>query len=191
MEAPILHAVLSVSNKVGIVSLAQGLMDLGITIFSTGGTAAAIRSAGILVTDVSAYTGWPEMMEGRVKTLHPKVHGSILGRLGKDDDVMFASGMVPIGLVVVNLYPFRQTIAKPDCTDEEAVENIDIGGPAMIRSAAKNHERVTVVVDPGDYGRVLHELQGNREIPYRHRRALAKKAFDHTSKYDGMIADYL
>ncbi len=186
------HALISVSDKTGVVELAKGLADLGASILSTGGTAKALREAGMEVTDVSSHTGSPEILEGRVKTLHPKIHGGILGRRGKPDHVqqMKEQGIAPIDVVVVNLYPFESAIAKPDCTFENAIENIDIGGPSMLRSAAKNHEDVVVVVDPGDYDRVLEALKSGA-VPSSLRRELAQKVFQHTSRYDGIIAKYL
>ena len=155
------RALVSVSDKSGIVELCQGLSDLGIEILSTGGTARLLSDNNINVIEVSDYTGFPEMMDGRVKTLHPKIHGGLLGRRGKDDAVMHKHGIGGIDLVVVNLYPFEQTVSKPDCSFEEAIENIDIGGPAMLRSAAKNHASVTVIVDAADYDTVLTELKNN------------------------------
>ncbi len=186
------HALISVSDKTGVVEFARGLVELGGTILSTGGTANAIRTAGVPVTEVSSHTGSPEILGGRVKTLHPRIHGGLLGRRGRADDVrqMQEQGIEPIDVVVVNLYPFESTIAKPDCTFEDAIENIDIGGPSMLRSAAKNHEDVVVVVDPGDYGRVLEALQSGA-VPLTLRRELAWKVFQHTSRYDGLIANYL
>ena len=151
-------ALLSVSDKTGLVEFAQALHKRGIAILSTGGTASALEKAGVPVTQVSAHTGFPEIMDGRVKTLHPKIHGGLLGRRGVDEEVMRQHGIGAIDLVVVNLYPFAATIAKPDCTYEDAIENIDIGGPAMVRAAAKNHDRVAIVVSPSDYGAVLEEL---------------------------------
>ena len=186
------RALISVSNKSGLEQFAKGLHKLGINVLSTGGTAAQLSAAGITVTDVSEYTQFPEIMGGRVKTLHPKVHGGILGRTEIDDEVMQEHGIDAIDLVVVNLYPFAQTIAKPDCTLEQAIENIDIGGPAMIRAAAKNHARVAVVVDPEDYTAVLDNLQTNDcNLDQATRYELARKAFSHTAEYDGMIANYL
>jgi len=185
------HALMSVSDKTGVVDLAKGLAELGASILSTGGTAKALREAGLDVTDVSSHTGSPEILEGRVKTLHPKIHGGVLGRRTRPDHVqqMQEQGIAPIDVVVVNLYPFESTIAKPDCTFDEAIENIDIGGPSMLRSAAKNHEDVLVVVDPDDYARVLEALRsGNVALSLR--RELAQKVFQHTSRYDGLIADY-
>lgn len=187
-----MQALISVSNKVGVIEFAKALTDFEVLIISTGGTAKTLREAGISVEEVSGYTGFPEIMDGRVKTLHPRIHGGILGRTGIDDDVMADHGIRPIGLVVVNLYPFEAAIANEGCTDEEAIENIDIGGPAMLRSAAKNHARVTVVVDPNDYNRVLAEMQASsdRETTPELRRTLAGKAFRHTASYDRAIAAY-
>ena len=186
------HALISVSDKTGVVEFARGLVEVGATVLSTGGTATAIRAAGVPVREVSAHTGSPEILGGRVKTLHPKIHGGLLGRRGRADDVrqMQEQGIVPIDVVAVNLYPFESTVAKPECTLEEAVEHIDIGGPSMLRSAAKNHEDVVVVVDPGDYGRVLEALLSG-SVPLSLRRELALKVFQHTSRYDGLIANYL
>lgn len=186
------HALISVSDKTGVVEFARGLVELGATILSTGGTANAMRTAGVPVTEVSSHTGSPEILGGRVKTLHPRIHGGLLGRRGRADDIrqMQEQGIEPIDVVVVNLYPFESTIAKPDCTFEDAIENIDIGGPSMLRSAAKNHEDVVVVVDPGDYGRVLEALQAGT-VPLSLRRELARKVYQHTSRYDGLIANYL
>jgi phosphoribosylaminoimidazolecarboxamide formyltransferase/IMP cyclohydrolase len=186
------HALISVSDKTGVVEFAGGLVELGATLLSTGGTASVIRTAGMPVTEVSSHTGSPEILSGRVKTLHPKIHGGLLGRRGRAEDVrqMQEQGIEPIDVVVVNLYPFESTIAKPDCTFEDAIENIDIGGPSMLRSAAKNHEDVVVVVDPGDYDRVLEALQTGT-VPVSLRRELARKVFQHTSRYDGLIANYL
>lgn len=183
-------ALLSVSDKQGIEQLAQALADRGVQLLSTGGTAAALRDAGLPVTDVSEHTGAAEMMAGRVKTLHPTVHGGILGRRGLDDEVMQQRGIDPIDFVIVNLYPFEATIARADVTFEEAIENIDIGGPAMVRSAAKNHASVTIVTDPSDYARVIDSLDASDEARKTLRFDLAVRAFEHTSRYDGMIADY-
>ncbi len=186
------RALLSVSNKEGLVDFARALRDLDIEILSTGGTALLLEHQGVEVKQVSAETGFPEIMDGRVKTLHPKIHGALLGRRGIDDDVMREFGIEAIDLVVVNLYPFAATIAQPDCTIENAIENIDIGGPAMVRAAAKNHERVTVVVDPLDYGIVLAELAGGEgSISPETRRRLAAKAYAHTAAYDATVASYL
>ncbi len=184
------RALLSVSDKTGIVELARVLVDHEVALLSTGGTFRTIADAGIPVTEVSAYTGFPEMMDGRVKTLHPKVHGGILGRRGVDDVVMGAHGIEPIDLVVVNLYPFAEAIARPDCTDELAIENIDIGGPAMVRSAAKNHRDVLVVVDPADYAAVTQAVTAGGS-DFELRRQLAAKAFRHTARYDAMVSGYL
>ncbi len=185
------RALLSVSDKTGVAAFARGLADLQIDLISTGGTAQLLREAGMAVTEVSDYTGFPEMMAGRVKTLHPKVHGGLLGRRGIDDAVMQAHNIAPIDLLVVNLYPFSETIAKPDCRLEEAIENIDIGGPAMLRSAAKNHAAVTVLVDPADYPRVLEEIRQNGVVSAETRHTLAVKVFTHTASYDAAIATYL
>ncbi len=186
------RALISVSDKSGIVDFARGLEELGIEILSTGGTAKLLADNGIAVTEVSDYTGFPEMMDGRLKTLHPKIHGGLLGRRGTDDDAMREHGIQPIDLVVVNLYPFEQTVAKPDCDLTTAIENIDIGGPTMLRAAAKNHRDVAVVVDAADYAPLLGELQesgGMLEAATRFR--LAVKTFEHTARYDGAIANYL
>ena len=186
------RALISVSDKTGIVDLAKQLQQQQIEILSTGGTAKLLADNGVQVIEVSDYTGFPEMMDGRVKTLHPKVHGGLLGRRGKDDEVMAANDIPPIDLVIVNLYPFEQTIAKPDCTLELAIENIDIGGPTMLRSAAKNHKDVTVVVDASDYKRVLDEINSNQgAVTDTTRFQLARKVFEHTAHYDGAIANYL
>ncbi len=190
--ASVQRALISVSDKTGVVEMAQGLVALGAEILSTGGTARALREAGVAVTDVAAYTGSPEILDGRVKTLHPKIHGGLLGRRRDPSHVaqMQQHGIGPIDVVVVNLYPFETTIAKPDCTFEEAIENIDVGGPSMLRSAAKNHEDVLVVVDPADYGRVLEALRTGSVTPAL-RRELATKVFQHTARYDSAIAGYL
>jgi phosphoribosylaminoimidazolecarboxamide formyltransferase/IMP cyclohydrolase len=190
--AGVQRALISVSDKTGVVDLAAGLAALGAELLSTGGTAKALREAGLAVTDVAAYTGSPEILDGRVKTLHPKIHGGLLGRRRDPGHVaqMAQHGIGPIDVVVVNLYPFEAAIAKPDCTFEQAIENIDIGGPSMLRSAAKNHEDVLVVVDPADYGRVLEALKAGG-VTSALRRELATKVFQHTARYDGMIAGYL
>ncbi|WP_353569881.1 bifunctional phosphoribosylaminoimidazolecarboxamide formyltransferase/IMP cyclohydrolase [Candidatus Albibeggiatoa sp. nov. BB20] len=186
------RALISVSDKTGIVEFAQALAKQNIEILSTGGTAKLLADSGVAVTEVSDYTGFPEMMAGRVKTLHPKIHGGLLGRRGTDEAVMAEHGIDPIDLVVVNLYPFGQTIAKPDCDLATAIENIDIGGPAMLRSAAKNHAAVTVVVDSSDYAIVLGEMQANQgSVTEASRRLLARKVYAHTARYDGAIANYL
>lgn len=189
--ARIQTALISVSDKRGIIELARALAGAGVTILSTGGTARSLRGAGIEVTDVAEYTGSPEVMDGRVKTLHPRVHGGILMRDTIGDRTQLTElGGRPIDLVVVNLYPFEQTVAR-DATHEEIIENIDIGGPAMIRSAAKNHARVTVVVDPDDYPRVIEALSSEDGPSPALRAELAAKAFSHTAAYDGAIARYL
>ena len=186
-------ALLSVSDKAGLVEFARSLAALGITILSTGGTAKLLEKSGIAVTQVSSHTGFPEMLDGRVKTLHPKIHGGILARRESREHMtaIREAGIEPIDLVVVNLYPFRTTVADPDCRLEDAIENIDIGGPAMIRAAAKNYASVTVVVDPTDYPQVLAEIRSSGSVGDAMRFALAKKVFAHTAAYDGAIANYL
>jgi len=192
MNKKITRALISVSDKSSIVDFCRELSLLGIEILSTGGTAKTLAEHKIPVTEVSDYTGFPEMMDGRVKTLHPKVHGGILGRRGIDDAVMAANGISPIDMVVVNLYPFEQTIAKPDCDLETAIENIDIGGPTMIRAAAKNHADVAVIVNPDDYASTLAELKStDNSLSGRTRFHLALKSFEHTARYDTAIATYL
>ncbi len=188
------RALISVSNKAGIVDFAKGLAKFGIEIISTGGTARALKEAGLKVKDVSEYTGFPEMMGGRLKTLHPNIHGGLLGRRDKPEDLkeMASHGIEPIDMVVVNLYPFKETISREGVTFEEAIENIDIGGPTMLRAASKNFTHVTVIVDPQDYSGILKEMdssQGNvgRGTNLR----LAQKVFAHTSSYDAAIASYL
>ena len=190
--ASIKRALISVSDKTGVVDMAKGLEALGAEILSTGGTAKALREAGVKVTDVAAYTGSPEILDGRVKTLHPKIHGGLLGRRSVPAHVeqMKQHDIGTIDVVVVNLYPFEATISKPNCHFDEAIENIDIGGPSMLRSAAKNHEDVLVVVDPGDYQRVLDALRENA-VTRVLRRELAMKVFQHTARYDSLIAEYL
>jgi phosphoribosylaminoimidazolecarboxamide formyltransferase/IMP cyclohydrolase len=185
------RALLSVSDKTGLAELAAGLARHGIEILSTGGTAKLLTNHGIAAREVADYTGFPEIMDGRVKTLHPRIHGGLLGRRGTDEAVMQQHGIAPIDLLVVNLYPFAATIAKPDCTHAEAIENIDVGGPAMLRAAAKNHADVTVVVDPADYATVLAELDINGATSIDTRSRLAAKAFAHTAAYDTMVANYL
>jgi phosphoribosylaminoimidazolecarboxamide formyltransferase/IMP cyclohydrolase len=187
------RALISVSNKEGIGDLATGLIKLGFELVSTGGTAKLLRERQVAVRDISDLTGFPEMLDGRVKTLHPKVHGGLLGRrrLPEHVEQMAKHGIEPIDVVVVNLYPFEATIMKPGCTFEDAIENIDIGGPAMLRSAAKNFEEVAVVVDPGDYPRLLEELARPEGLKPATRLMLARKVFAHTAKYDGVIASYL
>jgi phosphoribosylaminoimidazolecarboxamide formyltransferase/IMP cyclohydrolase len=189
-ESQARFALISVSDKTGIVELAKALNNKGFSILSTGGTAAELERAGLNITGVSQHTGFPEIMDGRVKTLHPKIHGGILGR-DIDHQVMAEQGIAPIELVIVNLYPFKSVTADPDCSLEEAIENIDIGGPAMVRAAAKNHSRVTVVTDPADYASVMQELAGSGGISGASRFRLAAKAFAHTASYDSLIADYL
>ncbi len=189
---PVRRALLSVSDKTGVVELARALALRGVEILSTGGTARLLANKGLTVREVSDYTGFPEIMDGRVKTLHPKIHGGLLGRRGMDEAVMALHGIEPIDLLAVNLYPFAETVARPNCRYSEAIENIDIGGPAMLRAAAKNHESVAVAVDPADYGTLIAELdahQGCTSAPTRTR--LAAKAFAHTARYDAMVAGYL
>jgi phosphoribosylaminoimidazolecarboxamide formyltransferase / IMP cyclohydrolase len=187
------RAIVSVSDKTGVVPFAKGLAQMGVEILSTGGTAKTLREQGLAVIDISEYTGFPEMLDGRVKTLHPKVHGGLLGQRSKPAHVkkMNEHGILPIDLVAVNLYPFEATIAKEGCSLEEAIENIDIGGPTMLRSAAKNYPDVTVVVDPGDYEPLLSELKEKGEISAETNFLLAKKVFQHTARYDGAISNYL
>jgi phosphoribosylaminoimidazolecarboxamide formyltransferase / IMP cyclohydrolase len=191
MNKKITRALVSVSDKTGIVDFCRELSALGIEILSTGGTAKTLTEHQIKVTEVADYTGFPEMMDGRVKTLHPKIHGGILGRRGVDDDIMQTNGIQAIDLVVVNLYPFESTIAKPDCDLEMAIENIDIGGPTMIRAAAKNYIDVAVIVDPLDYDQTIAELKTNNGLTLQTRFALALKCFQHTAHYDTAIASYL
>jgi phosphoribosylaminoimidazolecarboxamide formyltransferase/IMP cyclohydrolase len=188
---PVRRALISVSDKSGVAEFARFLADAGIEILSTGGTASLLEKEGIPVKEVSAHTRFPEMMSGRIKTLHPKIHGGILGRRGEDDLVMAEHYIKPIDLVVVNLYPFEATVANPDCSLDDAIENIDIGGPAMVRAAAKNHAYVTVIVDPEDYATVIEAMQSNENIvPPEMKYSLMVKAFEHTARYDGMIANY-
>jgi len=185
------RALISVSDKAGVVELARGLASYGVALLSTGGTARLLREAGLPVTDVSEYTGFPEIMDGRVKTLHPRVHGGLLGRRGLDDPVMAEHGIEPIDLLVVNLYPFAETIARPGCSYDDAVENIDIGGPAMLRAAAKNHAHVAVLTDPADYQDALREISAAGALSFATRQRLAAKAFAHTAQYDARVAAYL
>ena len=187
------RALLSVSDKTGLVPFAQILAAAGIELISTGGTAKTLREAGLTVKDISEHTGFPEMLDGRVKTLHPKVHGGLLFIRGNEahEAAVKAHGIPPIDLVVVNLYPFEQTVAKPDVSLHEAIENIDIGGPSMLRSAAKNHDSVTVVVDPLDYDEVARQISENGNTTLELRRALAAKVFARTAAYDGAIASHL
>ena len=189
--APVRRALLSVSDKTGVADLASALDALGVELLSTGGSAQALREAGVPVREVSDLTGFPEIMDGRVKTLHPQVHGGLLGRRGVDDAVMRQYGIEPIDLLVVNLYPFERTVARPDCTLDEAIENIDVGGPAMLRAAAKNHAHVAVLTDPADYAPLIEALRGEGGTTLGLRRRLAAKAFAHTARYDGLIADWL
>src|SRR5450432_1448774 len=194
MTAPIAQALLSVSDKTGLVDFARGLDTMGVKLISTGGTAKSLMDAGLPVTEVAHYTGFPEMLDGRVKTLHPRIHGAILARRDSLDHMaaLTKHSIPPIDLVVVNLYPFRQTVAKPGCSLDEAIENIDIGGPALVRAAAKNHAHVGVVVDPADYPALLDELRRHgRRLGNATRFRLAQKAFSHTAAYDGAISNYL
>ncbi|MCF6193353.1 MAG: bifunctional phosphoribosylaminoimidazolecarboxamide formyltransferase/IMP cyclohydrolase [Kangiellaceae bacterium] len=185
------RALISVSDKTGIVEFARSLSKRKIQILSTGGTAKLLTENSIPVTEVSSYTGFPEMMDGRIKTLHPKIHGGILARRGTDEAVMKEHGIEGIDLLVVNLYPFEATIAKQDCLLADAIENIDIGGPTMLRAAAKNHNDVTVIVEPEDYATVLKQLDSMQGTEYKLRYQLAWKTFAHTAKYDGAISNYL
>ena len=185
------RALISVSDKNGIVEFARALQELNIELLSTGGTFRLLKESNISVTEVSDYTNFPEMMDGRVKTLHPKVHGGILGRRGVDDEVMEEHSIKPIDMVVVNLYPFASTVSDPTCTLPDAIENIDIGGPTMVRSAAKNHKDVAVLVNNNDYADVVEELKKNQgQLKYQTRYELMVKAFEHTAGYDGMIANH-
>jgi len=192
MNKKITRALVSVSDKTGILDFCRELDNLGIELLSTGGTAKLLAENNVAVTEVSDYTGFPEMMDGRVKTLHPKVHGGILGRRGIDDEIMAANGINAIDMVIVNLYPFEQTVANPDCDLATAIENIDIGGPTMIRAAAKNHADVSIIVDHSDYAATLEELKSNgSSISAQTRFNLALKSFEHTAKYDTAISVYL
>jgi len=188
------RAIISLSDKSGIVQFAKDLQAFGVEILSTGGTAKTLRERGLKIIDVSEYTGFPEMLDGRVKTLHPKIHGGLLGIRDNPEHAkkMKEHGIIPTDMVVVNLYPFEATVAKPSCTLEEAIENIDIGGPSMLRAAAKNYPYVTVIVDPADYKTVLEEMKKSggavsKETNFR----LAKKAYQLTSRYDRAISEYL
>jgi phosphoribosylaminoimidazolecarboxamide formyltransferase / IMP cyclohydrolase len=187
------YALISVSDKKGIIEFSKKLSELGIKIISTGGTAQALRKSGIPVNEVGDYTGFPEMLDGRVKTLHPKVEAGILADRRKKDHMsaLKEHGFNPIDLVIVNLYPFQKTISSPNSTLEDAIENIDIGGPTLVRAAAKNHAGVTVVVDPADYGKVADELEKNHAVSAETRKKLAVKAFSHTAEYDSIIQQYL
>jgi phosphoribosylaminoimidazolecarboxamide formyltransferase / IMP cyclohydrolase len=187
---PVRRALISVSDKTGVIDFARALTALGVEILSTGGTFKLLRENGIAALEVADYTGFPEMMDGRVKTLHPKIHGGILGRRALDGAVMAEHGIQPIDLVAVNLYPFAATVAKADCSLADAIENIDIGGPTMVRSAAKNHKDVAIVVNASDYSAIIDSLN-NGGLTYAQRFDLALKAFEHTAAYDGMIANYL
>ncbi len=189
--APVRRALLSVSDKHGLLDLARALDALGVELLSTGGSARALREAGLPVREVREITGFPEIMGGRIKTLHPRIHGGLLGRRGTDDAVMAEHGIAPIDLLVVNLYPFEQTVARPDCGLDEAIENIDIGGPAMLRAAAKNHAHVAALVDPADYAPLIEALRGEGGTTLALRQRLAAKAYAHTARYDGLIADWL
>jgi phosphoribosylaminoimidazolecarboxamide formyltransferase / IMP cyclohydrolase len=194
MEFTIKQALISVSDKSGLAEFARALADRGVRILSTGGTARLLRESGVAALEVGEYTGFPELLDGRVKTLHPKIHGGILAR--REEPAHMAaidhSGIPPIDLVVVNLYPFAQTVARPECTLEEAIENIDIGGPTMVRAAAKNYRGVAIVTDPGDYSLVMDELEvRGGSLSLETRFALAKKAFAHTAGYDAAIGNYL
>ncbi|HEY5775498.1 MAG TPA: bifunctional phosphoribosylaminoimidazolecarboxamide formyltransferase/IMP cyclohydrolase [Xanthomonadales bacterium] len=184
------YALISVSDKTGLIEFARELLDLGFSLLSTGGTHNLLNQEGISVTGVSEFTGFSEIMDGRVKTLHPRIHGGILGR-HQDEEVMRAQDIPPIDLVIVNLYPFEAVTADESCSLEHAIENIDIGGPAMVRAAAKNHARVSVVVDPSDYADIAGELRNNGSVPAGKRFTLATKAFAHTARYDGLVAAYL
>jgi len=193
-EVKIKRALVSLSDKTGVVQLGQTLHAMGVQILSTGGTARSLQKTGIPVIEVSHYTGFPEMMDGRIKTLHPKIHGALLGKRDDAEHMkqMKIHGIEPIDLVVVNLYPFEKTVAKPDCTLEEAIENIDIGGPTMLRSSAKNYHDVAVVTDPQDYEKIIEEMKksgGALSLETRFR--LAKKVFKLTSHYDKAITEYL
>ncbi|NWF52601.1 MAG: IMP cyclohydrolase [Nitrospirae bacterium] len=192
--AVIKKAIISVSNKEGIVEFAKALESIGVEILSTGGTARALRETGVSVKEVSEYTGFPEMLDGRVKTLHPKIHGGLLSRRNnpKDMEEIKEHGIEPIDMVVVNLYPFEETVSKPEVTLEEAIENMDIGGPTMLRSASKNFQDVAVIVDPSDYRKIIKEMKRLKgDLSYKTRLRLAKKVFKRTSQYDKAIATYL
>ena len=192
-EVKITRALISVSDKTGVEEFARFLQEKGVEILSTGGTAKLLKEKGIAVKNVDSHTGHPEIMDGRVKTLHPKIHGGILAVRDNESHQknMVANGIEPIDLVAVNLYPFKQTIAKPDCLLEDAIENIDIGGPAMVRSSAKNHKFVTIVVNPADYKTVMDEIEKTGSVSQNLRNSLAVKAFAHTAEYDAEITKYL
>jgi phosphoribosylaminoimidazolecarboxamide formyltransferase/IMP cyclohydrolase len=192
--AAIKKALISVSNKEGVLEFAKALTSMGVEILSTGGTAKVLRDAGISVKEVSEYTGFPEMLDGRLKTLHPKIHGGLLSRRNnpKDMEEIQMQGIDTIDMVVVNLYPFKETISRPGVTFAEAIENIDIGGPTMLRSASKNFQDVAVIVNPSDYKKIIKEMKKLKvDISYRTRLGLAKKVFKRTSQYDKAIAAYL
>jgi phosphoribosylaminoimidazolecarboxamide formyltransferase/IMP cyclohydrolase len=191
---PITRALLSVTDKSGLVEFAEFLADQGVEILSTGGTAKMLRESGLAVVEVSDYTGFPEMLDGRVKTLHPKIHGGILGRrdLAGHQEQMSQHGIAPIDLVVVNLYQFEKAVAQPGCTLADAIENIDIGGPTLLRAAAKNYEAITVVVDPTDYPQIMQEMKAHKgATTVATRFQLARKVFALTSAYDTAITQYL
>jgi len=188
------RAIISVSDKTGVEDFGHALVDLGVEILSTGGTARKLKESGLPVIEVSDYTGFPEMLDGRVKTLHPKIHAGILARrdIPEHMEQLQAHGIGTIDMVVVNLYPFEQTISKPDVTFQDAIENIDIGGPTLLRASAKNFESVVVIVDPGDYNNIRDEMVSlGGDVSYRTRVVLAQKVFAHTSRYDSLIAEYL
>ena len=188
------RAVVSVSDKEGVADFAKGLAEMGVEMISTGGTAKALKEAGLEVKDVAELTQYPEMMDGRVKTLHPRVHGGILARRDNPNDLkeMEANGIKPIDLVCVNLYPFEQTVAKQGVTLDEAIENIDIGGPCMVRASAKNNKYVAIVTSPSDYAAILEEMKDNDgALSLKTRQSLALKAFQHTAGYDKAISEYL
>lgn len=187
------RALVSVSDKTGVVEFVKGLLEQGIEVISTGGTKKLLEENGLQVIGISEVTGFPEIMDGRVKTLHPNIHGGLLAVRDNETHVtqMNELGIEPIDFVVVNLYPFKETIAKPDVTFADAIENIDIGGPTMIRSAAKNHKFVSVIVDPVDYDVVLAELKEDGEVKEETKRKLAAKVFRHTAAYDALISNYL
>jgi len=188
------RVLISVSDKTGVADFAKSLSAFGVEFLSTGGTAKMLRDEGLTVTDVSEYTGFPEMMDGRVKTLHPKVHGAFLALRDKQEhiDSMKEHGIIPIDMVIINLYPFKKTIEKPGVSLEEAIENIDIGGPAMLRSSAKNYRSVTVITDPADYSSVLSEMSSNAgSVSIETNKRLAVKVYKLTSEYDSMITNYL
>ncbi|MBI2193267.1 MAG: IMP cyclohydrolase [Planctomycetes bacterium] len=193
MTCNIQRALLSVSDKAGLAEFARALESLGVEILSTGGTAAILRQAQIPVREVSAYTGFPEILDGRVKTLHPKIYGGLLAIRSRPEHrkALAEHGIERIDLVAVNLYPFEKTVARPGCTDEEAIENIDIGGPCMVRAAAKNHRDVVIVVNPAQYPVIAEELRQHGDVPPERRRQLALEAYRCTSRYDAAIAEWL